>query len=206
MAELIEITVWAAGVIQDSEGRDIAKCIAAAAAKEGKNVQAFDNYADLPDRVNVPVRKYARISDEEIAEKYQYENHNPNVVILLESTFIKGYNVLKGMAPGGTLVVNTNKNPEEILSFLPDESKELLNRVVTVDGWSISPKLEGTAGDMSDGEGALGASQLGSGIGAVIAGATAKGVDCFKLDSLEAEVVSPNLARQGYEKAKVIDL
>lgn len=205
MAELIEITVWAAGVLQDSEGRDIAKCIAAAAAKEGKQVQAFDNYADLPDRVNVPVRKYARISDEEIAEKYQYENHNPNIVILLEPTFIKGYNVLKGMPPGGTLVVNTDRSPEEVLSFLPN-GKELLKRVVTVDGWSISPKDKGVAGDMSDGEGALGASSLGSGIGAVLAGATAKGVDCFKLESLEAEVASPNLARQGYENAKVIDL
>ncbi|MFQ5842777.1 MAG: 2-oxoacid:acceptor oxidoreductase, partial [Thermodesulfobacteriota bacterium] len=66
MGKVQEITVWASGVVQDKEARDVAQCLAAAAAKEGKFVQAFDNYVDLPDRVNVPVRKYARISDSEI--------------------------------------------------------------------------------------------------------------------------------------------
>jgi len=61
-----QITVWARGVVQDKEGRDIANGLASAAGKDGKFTQAFDNYVDLPDRVNVPLRKYARISDEEI--------------------------------------------------------------------------------------------------------------------------------------------
>ena len=63
MASIKQITVWARGVIQDKEGRDISNGIAAAADFEGKFTQSFDNYVDLPDRVNVPLRKYARISD-----------------------------------------------------------------------------------------------------------------------------------------------
>ena len=58
-----QITVWARGVVQDKEGRDIANGLASAAGKDGKFTQSFDNYVDLPDRVNVPLRKYARISD-----------------------------------------------------------------------------------------------------------------------------------------------
>jgi hypothetical protein len=68
-----QITVWARGVVQDKEGRDIANGVASAAGKDGKFTQAFDNYVDLPDRVNVPLRKYARISEEEIEERYQFK-------------------------------------------------------------------------------------------------------------------------------------
>ena len=120
MGKVQEITVWASGVSQDKEARDVAQCLAAAAAKEGKHVQAFDNYVDLPDRVNVPVRKYARISDSEIEEKYLYENYNPEIVILVEPTLIKGVNVLSGMNEG-VLILNTDRSPEEILKFIPDK-------------------------------------------------------------------------------------
>ncbi|RPI01369.1 MAG: hypothetical protein EHM71_16500, partial [Zetaproteobacteria bacterium] len=44
MASIKQITVWARGVIQDKEGRDISNGIAAAADVEGKFTQAFDNY------------------------------------------------------------------------------------------------------------------------------------------------------------------
>ena len=49
MAEVFEVTIWATGVLQDMEGRHASLLIANAADKEGKFVQAWDNYADLPD-------------------------------------------------------------------------------------------------------------------------------------------------------------
>ena len=61
MAKVTEITVWTRGVIMDKEARDVANAFAQAAKLEGKFVQAFDNYEDLPDRVLVTTRKYARI-------------------------------------------------------------------------------------------------------------------------------------------------
>ena len=70
MAKVTEITVWTRGVVMDKEARDVANAFAQAAKMEGKFIQAFDNYEDLPDRVLVTTRKYARISDEEIEMKY----------------------------------------------------------------------------------------------------------------------------------------
>ena len=88
MANVHEITVWTRGVVKDKEGRDVANGIARAADREGRFTQAFDNYVDLPDRVNVPLRKYARISDEEIEERYDYENLHPEIVIVADATIV----------------------------------------------------------------------------------------------------------------------
>ena len=97
MAKVTEITVWTRGVVMDKEARDVANAFAQAAKMEGKFIQAFDNYEDLPDRVLVTTRKYARISDEEIEMKYLYTNGHPDVVVIVEPTIIKGINVLRGM-------------------------------------------------------------------------------------------------------------
>ena len=185
MAHVREITVWTAGVVRDKEGRDVANGLALAGAKEGKFVQAFDNYVDLPDRVNVPVRKYARISDAEIEMRYEYENHHPEVVVLVNDAIVKGMNVLLGMAKGGILVVNTNRKPEDIAKFIPN--KELLKALVCVDADGIAG--ESTI-DFSGTEGGIDATSLGAGVAAPILGAVAKGTGLVKLGSLEQVVAN----------------
>ena len=197
--QVIEITIWATGVLQDAEGRDTANCIAAAAAQEGKYVQAFDNYVDLPDRVNVPVRKYARISSEEIQEKYLYENEHPNIVVLVEPTLIKGFNVLRGMPEGGILILNTDRDPEELLKFVPN--KELLRAIATVDA-KVAEKI---VDDFMDIEGAS-AKTLGRGIGAVLAGAVAKVSGEYSLESLKKVVQNKEGAQKGYDSVKIKQL
>lgn len=197
ISQVKEITIWASGVVQDAEARDTAKCIAAAASKEGKYTQAFDNYVDLPDRVNVPVRKYARISSEEIQEKYLYENEHPNIVVLVEPTLIKGFNILRGMPKDGILVVNTDRDPEELLRFLPN--KHLLKAVATIDA---SKATEAIIDDFMDIEGAS-AKELGRGIGAVLAGAVAKVSGDFKLESLKKVVQNTDAAEKGYSNVKI---
>jgi len=193
-----EVTIWASGVVQDKEARDTANCIAAAAAKEGKFVQSFDNYVDLPDRVNVPVRKYARISSEEIEEKYLYENEHPNVVVVVEPALVKGFNVLRGMPKGGVLVVNTDRDPDDILKFIPN--KELLKAIATIDASRIVPK---TIVDFMDAEGAAGTGELGRGLGAVLAGAVAKASGDIKLENIKAVVQNSNAAEKGFDEVKV---
>ena len=197
--QVIEITIWATGVLQDAEGRDTANCIAAAAAQEGKYVQAFDNYVDLPDRVNVPVRKYARISSEEIQEKYLYENEHPNIVVLVEPTLIKGFNVLRGMPEGGVLIINTDRDPEELLKFVPN--KELLSAIATVNA-KVAEKI---VDDFMDIEGAS-AKALGRGIGAVLAGAVAKVSGEYTLESLKKVVQNKEGAQKGYDSVKIKQL
>jgi len=198
MASVKQITVWARGVIQDKEGRDISNGIAAAADFEGKFTQAFDNYVDLPDRVNVPLRKYARISDEEIEERYEYENEHPEIVILADATIVKGMNVLRGMPKGGTLVVNTDRSPEDILKFIPN--KELLKQVVCVDANGICGDR---TVDFSGSEGGIDSVGIGAGVAAPILGALVKGTKLVKLESL-AKVVKNNEAMyKGFDQAKV---
>jgi len=193
-----QITVWARGVVQDKEGRDIANGLANAAKKEGKFTQAFDNYVDLPDRVNVPLRKYARISDEEIEERYEYANEKPEVVLVADATPVKGINILRGMEKGGVLVVNTDRKPEDILKFIPN--KDLLKTVVCVDAKGICGNA---TVDFSGSEGGVDAVGLGAGMAAPILGALVRGTNLVKLENLAAVVKNKEALYKGHEQAVV---
>ena len=198
MAHVHEITIWTRGVVKDKEGRDVAGGIAKAADKEGKYTQAFDNYVDLPDRVNVPLRKYARISEQEIEMRYDYENERPEVVVLVDATIVKGMNVLRGMGSGGILLVNTNRKPDEILKFLPDTKG--LKAIACVDATGIA----GTSTvDFSGTEGGVDAVGLGAGIAAPILGAFAKATKLVKLETLAAVVSNRDALYKGHEMVVV---
>ena len=198
MAHVHEITVWTRGVVKDKEGRDVASALTSAADKEGKFTQAFDNYVDLPDRVNVPVRKYARISDEEIEMRYDYENENPEVVVVVDSVMVKGMDILRGMKGGGILVVNTNRKPEDILKFIPN--KNLLKAIACVDADGIAGS---STMDFSGTEGGVDATGVGSGIAAPLLGAVAKATDLVKLENLTAVVKNKEALRLGYENVVI---
>src|SRR3981081_3164833 len=114
-----ELTVWTRGIIMDKEGRDIVNSVAAAARIEGKFAQAMENYVDNPDRTNAPTRKYCRVSDDEIENALTYENEQPNIVVLVEETMVKGWDYMRGMPPGGTLVINTHYTPDYMIRFVP---------------------------------------------------------------------------------------
>lgn len=196
-----QITIWARGVIQDKEGRDIAAGLAGAAKKEGKFTQAFDNYVDLPDRVNVPLRKYARISDTEIETAYEYENETPEVVVVADATIVKGMNILRGMKKGGTLVVATDRKPEDILKFIPN--KDLLAKIVCVDAKAICGDQ---TVDFSGSEGGIDAVGVGQGISAPILGAVARGTGLVKLENLATVVKNKAALYKGHETAVVKNL
>ncbi len=198
MAHVHEITIWTRGVVKDKEGRDVANGIAQAADKEGKFTQAFDNYVDLPDRVNVPLRKYARISDGDIEMKYDYENEKPEVVVVVDATIVKGINILRGVEKDGILIVNTKRSPDEILKFIPN--RNLLKKIVCVDADGIA----GTATvDFSGTEGGVDTVGLGAGIAAPLLGAVAKTTGLVKLESLAEVVKNKNALYKGHETAVV---
>jgi len=194
MAHVHEITIWTRGVVKDKEGRDVANGIAKAADKEGKFTQAFDNYVDLPDRVNVPLRKYARISEQDIEMKYDYENEKPEVVVVVDATIVKGINVLRGVEGDGILVVNTKRSPDEILKFIPEKSQ--LKAIACVDADGIS----GTSTvDFSGTEGGVDTVGLGAGISAPLLGAVARATGLVKLESLASVVQNRNALFKGHE-------
>jgi len=198
MAKVTEITVWTRGVVMDKEARDIANAFAQAAKMEGKFVQAFDNYEDLPDRVLVTTRKYVRISDGEIEMKYLYTNNHPDVVVIVEPTIIKGINVLRGMPDGGLLVINTNRPIDYMLKFIPNA--DVLGAVATVDADGISGIR---TVDFSGSEGGVDAAGLGAGIAAPIIGAMAKVTGMVKKENL-AKIISDVAAMdRGFNEVKI---
>jgi oxalate oxidoreductase subunit delta len=198
MAKVTEITVWTRGVVMDKEARDIANAFAQAAKMNGKFIQAFDNYEDLPDRVSVTTRKYARISDEEIEMKYLYTNNHPDVVVIVEPTIIKGINVLRGMPDGGLLVINTNRPIDYMLKFIPNA--DVLGAIATVDADGISGIR---TVDFSGSEGGVDAAGLGAGIAAPILGAMAKVTGMVKKENL-AKIISDVAAMErGYNEVKL---
>ena len=198
MAKVTEITVWTRGVVMDKEARDVANAFAQAAKMEGKFVQAFDNYEDLPDRVLVTTRKYARISDEEIEMKYLYTNSHPDVVVIVEPTIVKGINILKGMPDGGLLLINTNRPIDYMLKFIPNS--DILGAIATVDA-------EGISGirtvDFSGSEGGVDASGLGAGIAAPMIGAMAKVTNMVKKETLAKIVSDVAGLERGYNEVKI---
>ena len=201
MAHVHEITVWTRGVVKDKEGRDVANGIAKAADKEGKFTQAFDNYVDLPDRVNVPVRKYARISEADIEMKYDYENEKPEVVVVVDATIVKGINILRGVEKDGLLIVNTKRTPDEILKFIPNSS--LLKSIVCVDADGIAGS---STVDFSGTEGGVDTVGLGAGIAAPLLGAVAKTAGLVKLESLAGVVQNKNGLFRGHESTVIKNL
>jgi oxalate oxidoreductase subunit delta len=198
MAKVTEITVWTRGVVMDKEARDIANAFGQAAKMEGKFVQAFDNYEDLPDRVLVTTRKYVRISDEEIEMKYLYTNDHPDVVVAVEPTIIKGINLLRGMPEGGLLIINTNRPIDYMLKFIPN--RDVLGAIATVDADGISGIR---TVDFSGSEGGVDAAGVGAGIAAPILGAMAKVTGMAKKENL-AKVISDVAAMErGYNEVNI---
>ncbi len=198
MAKVTEITVWTRGVVMDKEARDVANAFGQAAKAEGKFIQAFDNYEDLPDRVLVTTRKYVRISEEEIEMKYLYTNDHPDVVVIVEPTIVKGINVLRGMPEGGLLLINTHRPIDYMLKFIPNA--DLLGAVATIDADSISGVR---TVDFSGSEGGVDAAGLGGGIAAPILGAMVKTTGMVQKDSL-AKIVSDVAAMdRGYDEVKI---
>jgi pyruvate ferredoxin oxidoreductase gamma subunit len=131
-----ELTVWTRGIIMDKEGRDIVNSVSASARMEGKYAQAMENYVDNPDRTNAPTRKYCRVSDTILENELTYENEHPNIVVLVEGTMVKGWDYMRGMPAGGTLIINTHYSPEYMIRFVP--GAERLSQLVCVDAAKLA--------------------------------------------------------------------
>lgn len=203
-AKMQEITVWTRGVTLAKEARDTATMIAKAGKLEGKNVQSFDNYVDLPDRIGVPCKSYARLSPEPIETYYEYENYHPDIIVLAEETLVKGHKILGGAKPGCVLVINTARDPQKLLKWIsPKENLPLVKAIACIDanalGAGVMLTFDGTEGSGDD-------TKIGAGVGAAIAGAVAKASGCVKLDSLVSVAENKVAVKQGYERVKILPM
>lgn len=196
---LKQITTWARGVYENKDARDVVVAIAEAAKKEGKYTMAFENYVDLPDRIYVPVRAYARIAEEPIESKYLYENEAPNITVLTEETLVKGNAIEEGAQPGAVLVVNTKRTPAEIAKFI--KALDAFEKIVTIDANALAMNVVTLAGA----EGTTDVSGIGKGMGAALAGAVCKATGIVKLESLKGIVANTAALEAGYNNCVIAD-
>ncbi|UCE27698.1 MAG: 2-oxoacid:acceptor oxidoreductase family protein [Candidatus Coatesbacteria bacterium] len=101
--------------------------IAEAFFREGKEVQSFPMFG--VERRGAPVAAYIRVDDKPIRVKCEIEE--PNYVLVLDPTLTEAVDVTAGVKPGGTIIVNTPKEPA-------DAGLDGDFEVVTVDGSSIA--------------------------------------------------------------------
>jgi oxalate oxidoreductase subunit delta len=71
-----------------------------------------------------------------IENELTYENEQPNIIVLVEGTMVKGWDYMRGMPPGGTLVINTHYTPEYMIRFVP--GPERLAQLVCVDAAKLA--------------------------------------------------------------------
>jgi hypothetical protein len=216
MAVYHELTVWTRGIIMDKEARDVASCVAAGADRAGYHAQYIADYVDDPDRTNALIRKYARFGDQPIGEPFVYENPNPDWVVLIEETLIKGVNFFRGTPEGqGVLVVNSARDPEFLVQFLPDFMLAKLKALVVVDGvrlaehgagspWMFIRDLAELARDRTSTEGAPERSEVGIGVAAPLIGALVAYTGDIPLDDVEPGVFHRDAMYRGAQDYRVL--
>lgn len=121
---MIEITIYGRG---GQGGVTLAKLIATAFFRRGKDVQAFGVYA--AERSGAPLQAYVRIDDQEITNHNQVRT--PDHIIVLDRTLIAP-RVLTGLKPEGWVILNAPEAPEAFGELFSGR------HVATVDATSIA--------------------------------------------------------------------
>lgn len=211
-----ELTVWSRGIIMDKEARDVSTCIATAARALGYHAENVSDYVDDPDRTNCLVRRYARFGDQPIEDRFVYENANPDWVVLIEETIVKAVNFFRGTRPGeGVLVINSAREPEYLLKFLPDSMIEKLNKLIVVDAvrladqrgsspWMFVRDLSELAFDRMSTEGAVERLAIGMGIAAPVIGALIAETGVLPIDAVAQAVADRDAMMRGADEYRVL--
>jgi oxalate oxidoreductase subunit delta len=212
-----ELTVWSRGIIMDKEARDVSSCVAATARALGYYADNVSDYIDDPDRTNCLVRRYARFGDSPIVDRFVYENPRPDWVVLVEETILKAVNFLRGTPEhSGVLVVNSARDPEYLLKFLPDTMRAKLAKFVVVDAvglaeqrgsspWMFVRDLGELAYDRMSTEGAEERMPIGMGIAAPLIGALIAATGVLPVDGVAEQVADTDAMFRGIAQHRVIE-
>ena len=212
-----ELTVWSRGIIMDKEARDVSTCVATAARKLGYFAENVSDYIDDPDRTNCLVRRYARFDSEPILDRFVYENPHPDWIVLVEETIIKAVNFFRGTPDAtGVLVINSARDPDYLLKFIPDHMRAKLGKLVVVDAtglaeqkgsspWMFVRDLSELAFDRMSTEGAVERLAVGMGIAAPLIGALVAATGDLPLDTLADIVADREAMLRGAKQHTVIE-
>ncbi|MDR1495863.1 MAG: 2-oxoacid:acceptor oxidoreductase family protein [Clostridiales Family XIII bacterium] len=87
----------------------------------GLCVQGFPEYG--PERMGAPITAYNRLSKDEI--RVHSNIYEPDMVVVVDETLLKTVDVAAGLKPGGKLLVNSNRAPEDVLSEFGDTDADV---------------------------------------------------------------------------------
>ena len=104
--------------------------LADAAFDAGLYVQGFPEYG--PERMGAPITAYNRIDEKPI--RIHSGIYEPDIIVVVDETLISGVDVCAGVKPGGSIVVNSNRNPELISA----EFNGFNGKIFAVDAADIS--------------------------------------------------------------------
>jgi 2-oxoacid:acceptor oxidoreductase gamma subunit (pyruvate/2-ketoisovalerate family) len=121
---MVEIRIHGRG---GQGGVTLAKIIATSRFLLGQSVQAFGLYA--AERSGAPIQAFCRYDDEPIANRNLI--YSPDHIIVLDPTLV-GSAITGGLKPGGWILINTTKEPQDLAEQFPD------NPVATVDATAIA--------------------------------------------------------------------
>jgi pyruvate ferredoxin oxidoreductase gamma subunit len=109
--------------------------LADAAFAKGYYVQGFPEYG--PERMGAPITAYNRLSEHPI--RIHSNIYEPDMVVVVDETLLKAVDVTAGLKKGGKLLINTNSQPESVLSAFPDFDGE----IYVIDAIDISIRAMG---------------------------------------------------------------
>ncbi len=104
--------------------------LAEAAFNTGSYVQGFPEYG--PERMGAPITAYNRISDERI--RVHSNIYEPNYVVVVDESLLSSVDVTAGLKADGAVIVNTEKAPDEIRSYLGGYQ----GKICTIDARKVS--------------------------------------------------------------------
>jgi len=89
----------------------IASLLGTAAFLEGKQALAFPHFGAA--RMGAPMDSFVRISEQEIRIRSQI--YEPNYILVVDDTLLRGYNFFQNMIPGGASFINLSEQ-----GYLPE--------------------------------------------------------------------------------------
>jgi len=84
--------------------------MAIAAFHDGKYSQSFPVFG--VERAGAPVAAFTRIDKKPV--RIRSEVYNPDIVVVLDPSLMETVDVTKGLPKHGSLIINSNKSPEEL--------------------------------------------------------------------------------------------
>ncbi len=109
--------------------------LADVAFKTGKYVQGFPEYG--PERMGAPITAYNRISDEQIT--IHSNIYYPEYVAVVDDSLLESIDVTHGLKEDGALIINTEKNIEELIPLLHGYKGD----IYTIDARDVSVRTLG---------------------------------------------------------------